>query len=103
HPVAAVDRVEGRDVELLRHLGPGAGQQVGVPLAGGVVHLGHHAGQGAVGPVAPVHGQRVEHVTQYAGLGQHRDRVGSADAVRGQEAVEVLSDAAARVAEVVTG
>jgi hypothetical protein len=101
HPVAAVNGVERRDVELFRYPGPAAGvgmQEVGVPLAVGVVHLGHHA----FGPVTPVHGERVEHVTQYAGLRQHRDRVGSGDAIRGQEAVEVLPDAAARVAKVVT-
>jgi hypothetical protein len=100
HPVVAVNGVERRDVELFRYPGPAAGvgmQEVGVPLAVGVVHLGHHA----FGPVTPVHGERVEHVTQYAGLGQHRDRVGSGDAVRGQEAVEVLPDAAARVAEMI--
>ena len=107
HPVAAVDRVEGRDVELLRHLGaaPVVGtEQVGVPLAVGVMHLGHHAGERAVGPVAPVHAQRVEHVPEHARLGQHRHPPpAQVDVARGQEAIEVGPDAGPRVPEVVTG
>jgi hypothetical protein len=79
-------------------------QQVGVPLAVGVVHLGHHAGERAIGPVAPVDGQRVEHVPERARVRQHHHPAAAQfDAARGQEAVEVFPDAATRVTEVVTG
>ena len=105
HPVAAVDRVERRDVELLRGLRPAVvvgAQQVGVPLPVGVVHLGHHAGQRAVGSVAPVDGQRVEHVPEHAGLGEHHHpAAGQVDALGGQEAAEVVPDLKLRVAEVI--
>ena len=68
------------------------------------MHLGDDAGQRAVGSVAPVHGQRVEHVPEDAGVGQHQHPAAAqVDAVRGEEAVEVGPDRAARVAEVVAG
>ena len=105
HPVAAVDRVERRDVEPLRGLGPAAVvgvQQVGVPLPVGVVHLGHHAGQRAVGPVAPEDGQRVEHVAEHAGVGEHHHpAAGQVDAVGFEEEVEVFADRPPGVTQVV--
>jgi len=107
HPVAAVHRVEGRDVELLGHVCPAVvigPHQVAVPLVVGVVHLGDHALKRAVGPVAPVHGQRVEHVAEHARVGQHQHpAAGQVDAAARQEVIHVLPDAAARIAEMIRG
>ena len=75
HLVRAVNRVVRGDVQLL--VDPRAAllvgvHQVGVALPVGVVHLGDHAGEGAVGAVAPVQGQRVEHVPEHPGVREHQ-------------------------------
>ena len=107
HPVAAVDGVERRDVELFRYLSPAAFvgvQQVGMALPVRVVHLGHHAGERAVGAVAPVDGQRVEHVAEDPRLREHHHLAAiQADAAGLQEPVEVVPDRVLRVAEMVAG
>ena len=105
HPVPAIDREERGDVELLGRVGP-AGlvgvQQVTVALPVGVVHLGHHALQRSGRPVAPVHGQRVEHVAEHARVREHRDPApGQVDAARSQEPVQVRPDGVPRVTQVV--
>ena len=107
HPVAALDRIERRHVERLRDGRPPrvvGVQQIAVPLVVGVVHLGDHAGEAAVRPVAPVDGQRVEDVAKHPGVGQHDDPAAvQVDAATGQIAVDVGADAAERIAEVVAG
>ena len=74
--VVAVGAVERRDVHLLLGAGPALlvrVDEVGVPVAVGVVHLDHHAGELAVAAVAPEHADRVEAVAERAGVGGHHD------------------------------
>ena len=75
-----------------------------MPLAVGVVHLGHHAGQRSVGAVAPVHRQRVErrrpeHARALASMST-RPHVSRRPCSPG-ERVDVLPDRRGRVTEVV--
>ena len=75
-----------------------------MPLAVGVVHLGHHAGQGTVRVVAPEDRQRIEHVAEHPGVGQHHDvAAAQVDAPFVQVAVEVSPQRLRRVADVVAG
>ena len=73
--VALVEPEEGRDVEplavLVAELRPA--QHLGQALAEGVAQLGDHAGERAVGAVAPVEADRVEDVAEHARLGEHQD------------------------------
>ena len=107
HPVAAVDGQKRRDVELLAGLGAAALarlEQVAVALAVGVVHLGDDAAQLAVGAVAVVHRQRVEHVAEHARVGEQRHPAAlEIDAVRVQVGQQVRLDRPPGVAEVVAG
>ena len=100
HQVVAVDVVERRHIELLRHHRGLAGvrrQQVGVPAAVGVVHFGDHVAQHAVGVVAPVQAQRVEHVAEHPGLQQRGDGAAAqVDAVVGEEVVDALPQCVVR-------
>ncbi len=75
-----------------------------MPFAVGVVHLGHRALLRSVRAVAPEDRDRVERVAQHAGAREHQDPAAAeVDALQRQPAVEVLADAAVRVAEVVAG
>ncbi len=107
HLVPAVDRVVRRDVELLVDPRPALVvglHQVGVALLVGVVHLRDHAGERAVRPVAPEQGQRVEHVPEHPGVGEHQHLAAAEVHPAGaQELVDVGPDGAPRVAEVITG
>ena len=105
HLVLAVDRVERGDVELLVDPRPAlvvGEQQVGVPLVVGVVHLRDHAGERAVGPMAPEQGQRVERVPEHPGVRQHQHLAAAeVDPAAAQELVDVGPDAAVGIAEVI--
>jgi hypothetical protein len=107
HPVVAVDRIEGRDVELLLGLGAtGAvrAHDVTVRAAVGVVDLGDHAGERAVLVVAPEQRERVEDITERAGIRQHRHPTAAQlDAALGEQRIDVVSDAASRIAQMVAG
>ena len=105
--VGAGDVEERGDMEVLvRHGGPGLvrPQEVGVPLAVGVVDLCDDAHEDAVGVVAPEDRERVEHVAQDPGAGQHEHSspVTEADAAQRQVVLDVALDRQARVAEVVS-
>ena len=77
--------------------------EVGVPVAVGVVHLDDDAGQLAVAAVAPEDADRVEAVAEGAGVGGHQ-RSGRRRSRRpraARNALDVVLDRAVRVAEVV--
>ena len=91
--------VERRDVEGLvdsRPAGPVDVEQVGVPLAVGVVHLEDDSLDLAVWAEAPEHRQRVEGVAEDPGVGQHEHPVARVhqDAAAGEEPLDVAPDAA---------
>ena len=74
--VVAVGAVERRDVHLLLGARPAllvGVDEVGVPVAVGVVHLDDDAGELAAAAVAPEHADRVEAVAERAGVGRHHD------------------------------
>ena len=62
-----------------------------MPLAEGVVHLGHDARERAVTTPAPPERDRVEHVAEHAQVRQHLDRatVAELDPVRREHLVDV--------------
>jgi hypothetical protein len=65
-------------------------QQVGVPLAVGVVDFGDDRRQRPVGVVAPEHRQRVEHVTEDPCVAEHEHpATGQADALAFQVGVHI--------------
>ena len=70
--VGAVEPEERRDVQVLvvLVLERRAVQQLGQPLAEGVVQLGDHARERSVAAVAPVEADRVEDVAEHPELGQ---------------------------------
>ena len=107
HPVPSRDRQERRDVEVLGGRGAALGvraEQVGVPLAVGVVHLCHDGRQGPVAAVAPEHGERVEHMAEDARVGEHEHPAArQVDAVVGEIPVHVDADGRTGIAEMVTG
>ncbi len=77
HQVVAVHIVERRRAKSLVHHHRSVSrrrQQIGVAVTGGVLHLGHHTAQHAPRVVAPVQGQRIEHMTEHPGLRQRGDR-----------------------------
>ena len=105
--VAAGDVEERGDIEaLVRHGGPGLvwPQEVSVPLAVGVVDLCDDAHEDPVAVIAPEDRERVEHVAQDPGVGQHENSapVTEADAAQRQVVLDVALDRQARVAEVVS-
>ena len=105
--VGAGDVEERGDVEaLVCHGGPGLvwPQEVSVPLAVGVVDLRDDAHEAPVPAVAPEDRERVEHVAQDPGVGQHEDSapVTELDAAQRQVVLDVALDRQARVAEVVS-
>ena len=75
-----------------------------MPLAVGVVDLCDDAREDAVGVIAPEDRERVEHVAQDPGVGQHEhpSPVTEADAAQRQVVLDVALDRQARVAEVVS-
>ena len=110
--VPAVDAVERRDVHGLVGAGPAllvGVDEVGVPVAVGVVHLDHHGRLGARVVEAPEHADRVEAVAQRPRVGGHQDAAGrtavgtgaEGDAVVGEERLDVAPQAPGGVAEVV--
>ena len=76
-----------------------------MPFAIGVVHLGNDADQRALCIDAPEDRQRVEHMAQHPGVGQHDDpaRLTETDPVAGQVIVNVRPDGLGGVTEVVAG
>ena len=101
--VGAADVEERRDIEVLaRHGGPGLVrmEEVGVPFSVGVVYLCDDAREDAVGVIAPEDRERVEHVAQDPGAGQHENPspVTEADAAQRQVVLDVALDRQAGVA-----
>ena len=75
-----------------------------MPLAVGVVDFRDDRRRGAVGVVAPEHGERVEDVAEYGGVAEHEHPAAAqADALACQAGVHVGADRGSRVAEVVAG
>ena len=73
-------------------------------LAVGVVHLGDDADEAILGVVAPVDGQRVEHVAEGPGVGEHRDASAlEIDASRSRYASMFAAEAPLGVTQMVAG
>src|SRR4051794_10808891 len=104
--IAAADVVERRDVELFVMLSLAVGigvEQVGVPLAIGVVDLRYDAREVAGAVVAPKDRERIEDMTEDARIGQHQNlrALTQLDAAQREKLLHVGLDRGTGIAEMI--